>query len=247
MTYINFNATSQDYLEAYPHPLPAKKCLPDWYKKMPQVNPDYPLADKVLKNSAWDVDENGEFTFLLTMKSCPPVLDLMTSGYIVPLWTTMYINRNEKDEKIYIAWPEQDKSHLGDHGIGQVRGCPFEKEFESAGVSKFMSPWQFETPKGYSTLFMPVYYEGQSFEILPAIVDTDKYHEVNFPFRYKGKDGRVKVDRGTPLVHAIPFKREEFTSNVGVVNARKVRASRRLLQTYGARFYHSIKSKKIFR
>jgi len=48
-------------------------------------------------------------------------------------------------------------------------------------------------------------------DILPAIVDTDNYHEVNFPFFFtETEDGDYFIPRGTPIAQVLPFKRDDF-------------------------------------
>jgi hypothetical protein len=246
MTTITFKSTPE-MVAAYPHPKPAKKIVPEWYKEMPQVIPEYKRCHEVEEGHDYNIKPNGEFDFILGMKACPPIRDLLTSGYIIPLWTTMYLSRDSENHSIYYAWPDRALEVLGEHNLSQTEGCPFQAEFESTGANKFMCPWNVYTPKGYSTLFMPVYYEGQPFEILPAIVDTDVMHEVNFPFRYRGEDGKHKIDRGAPLVHAIPFRREEYKHSIEELKSNELKIQRMKIFSYGSRFYQKIKAKKIFR
>jgi hypothetical protein len=70
------------------------------------------------------------------------------------------------------------------------------------------------TPKGYSTLFTaPFHHYDLPFQCLPAVVDTDNHPiPVNFPFLLrKGFEGIIPSD--TPIIQAIPFKRDDWESN----------------------------------
>ena len=55
------------------------------------------------------------------------------------------------------------------------------------------------------------------------MVDTDTYYnEVNFPYVWTGSEvGEFIIPRGTPLVHVIPFKREELKLEVGEIDQNK--------------------------
>jgi hypothetical protein len=48
------------------------------------------------------------------------------------------------------------------------------------------------------------------FECLAGIVDTDTYTSlIHFPFFATGEDGIYVVEKGTPLVQVIPFRRAD--------------------------------------
>jgi hypothetical protein len=47
------------------------------------------------------------------------------------------------------------------------------------------------------------------FEVLAGVVDTDTYRApIHFPFFATGKDGLYTIEKGSPLVQVIPFKRD---------------------------------------
>ena len=72
-----------------------------------------------------------------------------------------------------------------------------------------------KTPKGYSTLFIhPMNQIDLPFYSLGGIVDTDTYPvPVNFPFFVKKSfSGIIYAD--TPIIQAIPFKREAWESSI---------------------------------
>ena len=50
-----------------PEPYPSRKLIPDWYKKLSNYT------------------ENEEGMEIPTLKRCPPFLDAMSSGWIIPL------------------------------------------------------------------------------------------------------------------------------------------------------------------
>ena len=69
---IRFLCRPEDHGVIAP-PVPAKTALPDWFRKLPAVDPHQVSATN-----------NG-----LTVKRCMPFLDAMTSGWILPLAATV--------------------------------------------------------------------------------------------------------------------------------------------------------------
>ena len=71
--------------------------------------------------------------------------------------------------------------------------------------------WMTRTPPGYSTLFMsPMHQEYSPLKAIEAVVDTDKFltDGLNSFFLEKNFEGVIK--QGTPILQAIPFKRESW-------------------------------------
>jgi len=225
----------------YPAPKPASKFIPEWYQKMPNARD--PATSIPSTKLTWSDPAVG-VTNGQTLKQCIPVRDYLTSGYIVPLWTELVVTL--KNGKLGAVWPDKDADVIRFHYNFQFTGCPIEKEnADYSAVGKLMSPWQFKTPKGYSSLFYSPRYSENKIEILPAIVDTDCYHEVNFPFIFHGKEGEHLFEKGTPVIQVLPFKREKWTADFEIGTPTKTRQILNTVFTSGYRkFFHS---KKIFR
>lgn len=235
-----FIAAEEDH-NRYPRPEPASRFIPDWYKKMPNARD--PNTSEPVQKTTW-IEEGKGLIHGHTMKRCVPVLDYLTSGYIVPLWTDLTITMY--DGKLGAVWPDPTVDVLRFHMNPQFTGSPIEKQnADYSAVGKLMSPWLFKTPKGYSSFFFSPRYIENKIEILPAIVDTDTYHEVNFPFVYHTKARETTFDLGTPIIQVIPFKRDEWTSEFEVGGPQK---SRQIINTVfdaGYRkFFHKKKSYK---
>lgn len=189
-------------VKSIPHPRPAAKFVPEWYKK----KPDFTKCPRTTKNTA------------ATIKQCVPVRDYLTSGYIIPAWTDFHIVKSEGGRFVdnqRASDEVEDRYNIGIHyhNRDQVIDTPIDKFTDGELLVKICNPWLFTTPKGYSTLFMSPFYMETDITILPAIVDTDM-HEIliNFPCVVTSDDARL--DKGTPFVQAIPFKREDWGSTV---------------------------------
>jgi|TARA_R100001463_G_scaffold60062_1_gene112434 hypothetical protein len=209
MPEITFK-TEFPYWGQIPKPVPASKALPEWYKNIgPNIGPSTVLEDNLYDKGA-------------TIKTCVPVRDLLMSGYIIPLWEELFTEQHSPDsERVFAFATSSDQkmqglygSQVSRHGASQFKGSPMDKAVRGTRAPKISCPWNFYTPSGYSTLFIAPQYRENKIEILPAIVDTDVWHSVQFPFLYKGikKKDIIKVD--TPVIQVIPFKRESWTSNL---------------------------------
>lgn len=178
-------------------PRRAKDFLPEWYKKTsPYIE--------------WD-DKQSDSPLDLTVKKCIPLLDSLLTGYIIPLWNDVFIKQQNQETHINMA---DNNNFFQTHGL--VQNPHYPQIGENQLFLKFVSPWSIITPKGYSCLFVnPFHNENEYFKILEAIVDTDQYHEVNFPALLKKPKEQNLVQAGIPLVQVIPFKREDWQVNYG--------------------------------
>lgn len=183
-------------------PVPAKAHLPDWFRRLPPV----------------DTAEASPNSSGLTIKRCLPFLDAMTAGWIIPLAATVRLEIRDNGCTVDAGW-DFDRELVSNHGPFQVKGNPREPR----PPCKFHNYWTILTPPGWSCLFIPPANRPHPvFEVLSGIVDCDTYRShVHFPFFAIGGDGKYTVERGTPLVQVIPFKRET-TSIEGLIRAEEL-------------------------
>ena len=168
-------------------PIPASKAVPEWFRKMPGV-------------------KDGQ----MSIKKCVPFLDSLTSGYIFPLPADMFWN---KESKKFITQAEINLN--ADHVFSQTEDIVLPPEYDRQ-PHKWINFWHIKTPPGYSTLFIhPFNRQDLPFYTIGGIVDTDKHQlAINFPF-FLRKDFSGTIPKGTPMVLAIPFKRDNWTSSLG--------------------------------
>jgi hypothetical protein len=196
---IEFHAIDKDIL---PAPYPAVRGLPAWYKAMPG-----------------DADVSDLGGNLHTVKQCPPFLDAMGAGYILPLSGEL---RFATDDAGALTWesPHGDAS-IETHHPAQIAGSPWADQV----VIKFINPWIIVTPPGYSTLFVaPLNQESGAFEILSGLVETDGlYAPVHFPAVCRmARGSAITLPRAMPLVQAIPFKRDAWHMQIGHADAKRL-------------------------
>lgn len=187
-----------DFVSDHYRPVPSSKVLPEWYKKTPSTIDDI------------NIYKMGGPTSL-TIKKCIPVFDSLTSGYIIPTYSDLYISKNNLGE---IEYRVSNNSFIEFHSTAQAPYAPY---MNKNPYPKWINPWSISTPKGYSCLFInPVHKANNYFSILEGVVDTDFYRSpVNFPFVLNDIDFEGVIPAGTPMVQVIPFKRDEWTMKIG--------------------------------
>lgn len=194
-------------------PIPSKKLLPDWMKKMPTHQ------------------QSPEDTKDPTLKKCVPVIDAMTAGYTILTHMDIVISlRQDKSLRVHYLNEKHKEDILRhapieQHGVWQVPGTPF----AHMNILKFMNPWRISTPKNYSVMFLP---PVNRFELpmipLVGLVDCDNYKNVvNIPFLHTelepGGD-KVTIPAGTPMCQVVPVLRAEWHEKVTFQDASEIRA-----------------------
>lgn len=187
---IEFMCYQEDW-DVIPKPFPARKYMPEWFKKLsPKLNPGL--------NSS-------------TIKRCPPFLDAMSVGWIIPLAADVEFRTN-KDASEVTYKSDFYKPMIENHNYSQITSDKAPNPLLPKPPMKFLNWWMIKVPKGWSVLFVPpLNRPDDRFECMSGLVDCDGYFEyVNFPFTFNKPDFHGVVEAGTPLVQVIPIKREDL-------------------------------------
>ena len=178
-------------------PVRAKAALPAWLRQLPGID----KAELAATN-------NG-----LTVKRCLPFLDATAAGWIIPLAASVRIEVTEDGRTVTAGW-EFDREMVSNHGSFQIAGSPYDPR----PPMKFHNYWTVRTPKGWSCLFIPpINRPSDVVEVLSGLVDTDTYTSpVNFPFVATAPDGVYTLEKGTPLVQVIPFRRADVALEASI-------------------------------
>jgi hypothetical protein len=169
------------------------------------------------------------------IKRCYGLADYLRTGYTVPMWAKLDIR--PPLNKLQPKWEAKyDFSHgLVSHelmfvdeqtedeffsanslfhnqfGQEQVGECPVSKikTRHNSAYLKLTNPWLFKTAPGYSTLFIaPQWSPNPNYQVMSGVVNTDYYHHANVVLNITS-DSEFSIEEGTPMLHAIPFKRED--------------------------------------
>lgn len=204
-----------------PKPMRAAECLPGWLKDMPAE-----VAAETLGGAP-----------VRTLKHCPPLIDALSLGLMVPLAADLTFRGGE------IHW-DWDPPHISDqlftrapiglHVPEQAAGAPL--PIGENFVLKFTNFWTFEVPQGWSILFThPLNSEDLPFRSLAGLVQCDRFADgfVHFPAIWTDPAFEGVLPAGTPVAQAIPLPREALSFETGTFDpaqATRVRETQESLQ-----------------
>ena len=188
---------------ALPRPLPARQALPDWLRTMPMH------ARSEMHGGA----------AIRTVKQCPPFVDAMRTGFMMPLPCDV----EYRDGVFSWDWtlPEPSlaghpRAPLNFHAAAQVEGAPFGDD----NLIKFIGFWTIELPPGWSLLTThPLNRDDLPFRTLTGLVDADAFNEIGllFPARWLDPATPCVLPRGTPIAQCIPVPRAPQTLAFGAI------------------------------
>jgi hypothetical protein len=193
---ITFSCSEDSILENYP-PVPASKIIPEWYKDIPPFAP---------------IDKNYIPTDGIgSVKKCIPVLDYMTTGYIIKNPFHSVISKKYEDGYHATTSISTKDQYIGSQPHHQ---CPVKINDQKNHYVKIHQPWLIKTPPGYSCFYyQPHYLFNKTLEILPGIIDTDKFSEPVSLVSILHSDS-VTLEPDEPLVVVFPFKRDEWSMEI---------------------------------
>lgn len=204
-----------ELISVLPSPYPAVEGLPDWFKALPQKS----------YNPMTDGSEQ-------TVKRCPPFIDAMTHGFLIPLPCDLKVENGE------FSWDfdppvnstnRSMRSPIAFHDSSQVAGTPFHAE--DRFIIKFNNFWTIEAPAGYSLLFThPCNRQDLPFTTLTGLVDADVYRDaqVHFPAYWHNTEFSGLLPKGTPVAQCIPIKRNRWTMRTEGLSVEQISQMREL-------------------
>lgn len=227
---IEFLCYKED-LDVIPKPYSARKYFPEWYKKLPMK------TSNGLSGS--------------TIKRCPPFLDAMQIGYIIPLAADVAFQTNENGSGV--SYQSQFyRTMVENHGMQQIypTKATLNPTFPKPPL-KFLNWWAIKITKGWSVLFVPpINRPDPRFECISGLVDCDGYFQfINFPFIFTQNNFDGIIEAGTPLVQAIPMKRSNLLKEFGVrhlddVEVSQIANSERLRSSHESHYRDNVWNKK---
>lgn len=192
--------------ESISKPTATIKEIPEWFRKADRfaINP--------LTKDYWIGPDGGKIP---TWKACPAIFDILGTGYVLktPCDVRFYLKNNKMSVEILDS---KYKDFCSERP-------PMPQFVHPEGYYKehfaWYPDWAIELPEGYSALYStPFNRFDLPFLMSTGIVDNDK---INLPgtmpfFIIKGFEGTIPA--GTPYAQIIPFKRENWHSEVIIEN-----------------------------
>lgn len=180
--------------EHLPKPFPARGALPDWLRAMP-TKASSQIHGREIR----------------TVKQCPPFVDAMAYGVMIPLPCDVTVERGAFSWAWDIpepATPGHPRAPLSFHVAAQFPGAPFARGEQAA--LKFNSFWTIELDQGWS-LFVthPVNRDDLPFRLITGLVDADRFHDggINFPAVWTQPEFSGVLPKGTPVAQCFAVPR----------------------------------------
>lgn len=199
---ISFKTQDESAFELF-KPEPVNRHLPKWYKEISTELHDPLRADLYTSGSLSGGAQ--------TIKSCFPVRDYLTSGYVILNNADRIITPVANSDPVDFC----DHSNIGKLGFHPHDQCPININDKKRHYFKILNPWQIITPPGYSCLFyQPEYFFESRYKLFPSIVDTDAHTDlINLPGVILSEDSFM-LNAGKPLMVVFPFKRDFWKSEI---------------------------------
>lgn len=181
-----------------PAPERAIRFAPDWFR---QLKPEMGVPD-------------AHGLPGMTAKACLPMTDALSLGFVIPLPFDIQLRVPPDGVNIAMGWPPDCPfAPIEQHHPAQL-GAP-NPPFAQVMPLKFVSPWRIKVPDGYSVLFQPLVNRPElPFYCFSALVDCDRFAPtINFPFIWTGGPGDFHLPAGTPLIQAIPIRRDTLVKD----------------------------------
>lgn len=201
---VNF-FSNKDWLnsESDSKPKPIIKTIPEWYRKMDRF-----AKNPITKDFFIGADKGK----IPTWKACPAIFDIMGTGYtyVTPCDLNFFIDKNNKiaveiEDKKYtsfcVARPKMD---------GFVTPTGYRDEHFA-----WFPDWAMKLPEGYSAIYSQPFNRFElPFLTTSGIIDNDKIDlPGTMPF-FISKEFVGIIPKGTPFVQIVPFKRENWESEI---------------------------------
>ena len=199
---INIFPKHKDFesiLKLYP-PVKASEYLPSWYKKQGTwKREDFKFSDKVPP-----------------AKMCPAIKYDLMNGIIIQSWSDIYLNYDKENSDWFCSvgqMPLSDPSlkefdWLSNHISGQTDYMNL--NIGSYGALKLNCPFYIQTEKNIHTKFTDVFHHiRRDVRFISGTVETDIWHEVNFPFEFinppTDQKRKIIIKAGDPLLMITPI------------------------------------------
>jgi hypothetical protein len=180
--------------EHLPKPFPARGALPEWLRAMP-AKASSEIHGREIR----------------TVKQCPPFVDAMTYGVMIPLPCDVTVERGAFSWAWDIpepATPGHPRAPLSFHVAAQFAGAPFARGEQAA--LKFNSFWTIELDEGWSLFAThPVNRDDLPFRLITGLVDADRFHDggINFPAVWTQPEFSGVLPKGTPVAQCFAVPR----------------------------------------
>jgi len=205
----------------------AKDTMPEWWKKMASTRKFDSMTYQGLDNA--------------TLKRCPHVNELLTTGVMFPAWMQLKIKTfDQPDQAMIQTYPEgspvipHDPQDYAHHKPNMFHG-------------KVMSPWQIRDTSGTKWLWTsPQWHMTNPIEYwtVPAISEF-KYQHATIVNLMVPFNSELTIEPGDPWLHLVPLTEKRIELKTHLVSSEELNKMNSLMMGVGsyARFINRMKKK----
>lgn len=141
-----------------------------------------------------------------TLLHCPAFIDYFKLGFVLPLWSDLFLEVGQKGSGSYKWQYADERSQMDFHGENQT-GIP-EKEYQQF---KLVTPWVLSCKEDVQFLFSAPSWHFESFpntlSIVNAVVDFKRNAatNINMVVQRLEQPHSFVLRANTPLIHLIPM------------------------------------------
>jgi hypothetical protein len=203
---------------------PANKFFPDGWKTMPKTK-----NIKVHKEQYPDCELEIE---LPTIKKCVGLIELFTTGFIIPSWVDFGIEINKDGKHM---WCGAGDIIVDQHPAWQL----WEGLYDGYGHAKIASPWLIKEKTGIKFSWNECDWHNthnlDKFRILSGVTNFKFQHQTNINLFLK-RNSTMYVKAGSPLVHIIPITENSVKIKTHLVTDVEMKALDRQVSQYSGHF-----------
>jgi hypothetical protein len=178
----------------------SNKFIPPEWRNMPQYSED-PIETLSIRRTR-------------TAKKCPSFIEWFSMGVILPAWCDIAFKYNKEQDLWQIATGDsQSPYRIEIHSNPQMLNYMDYKHRGSKAqlIFKLNSPWYMKTPKGYSTLQLPLFYHSdRDWTVAAGTWHSDTLFDTSIQIFYFGDGDEVFIKKGQPLAQYLPYKRTKI-------------------------------------
>jgi hypothetical protein len=219
--------TANQAVYTYSRPQNAAAFIPDWFKNLPKQEID-----------------SGSLAPRKTIRACPAITTLYSSGFMLPLWSDLNLEAGSD----YYRYQFADKvSTIEPHGDWQTAGSPFSTTHLSL---KLVSPWIAKASARLNAAYTAPVWNGfgvDEFCVSPGVFDISRMAmktNVNFFVKKHDTPSVYQLKFGQPLAHVLPLTDKRVKLNYELVTEQefnRLLVNRPLYFFFGDRYHRSSK------
>lgn len=209
MPTITFNTFDENAFKDF-KPVLAKTVLPEWWKntKVYQIN--------------------GAGAGTQTLRGCPAMNDWLGMGWYIVAERDIHVALNgttktlEVDDPILTVSTFSNRQGMTSpsHPVMQMSDTYAYDGKEPRDAFKFRMPWNVRTPIGYSVLYLdPFLFSNPYYSTWHGVIDADTFNtnlDTSQLIMYAKSDQPFVIPAGSPICQIVPFKREEWNSEISL-------------------------------